>query len=161
MELINEALEFENAKMSHMSTSDRVVASREAKRLILALNEIYKKSKDTSLMDIMKRLTTKKKKIEKRLKGRPEPAFQIMELNVLGTKLKPCCTNPATGYFRDGYCRTLSQDTGTHIVCAIMTTEFLDYAKLKGNDLSTPMPQWKFPGLVAGSKWCLCISRWL
>ena len=75
MELINEALEFENAKMSHMSTSDRVVASREAKRLILALNEIYKKSKDISLMDIMKRLTAKKKKIEKRLKGRPESAF--------------------------------------------------------------------------------------
>jgi hypothetical protein len=75
MELINEALEFENAKISHMSTSDRVVASREAKRLILALNEIYKKSKDTSLMDIMKRLTVKKKKIEKRLKGRPEPTF--------------------------------------------------------------------------------------
>ena len=75
MELINEALEFENAKMSNMSTSDRVVASREAKRLILALNEVYKKSKDTNLMDMMKRLTEKKKKIEKRLKGRPEPAI--------------------------------------------------------------------------------------
>lgn len=75
MDLINEAIQFENAKMSHMSTSDRVVASREAKRLILALNEIYKKSKDSTLMDIMKRLTVKKKKIEKRLKGRPEPAF--------------------------------------------------------------------------------------
>jgi hypothetical protein len=75
MELINQALEFENAKMSHMSTSDRVVASREAKRLILALNEIYKKTKETSLMDIMKRLTVKKKSIEKRLKGRPDPAF--------------------------------------------------------------------------------------
>lgn len=71
MDLINEALEFEKAKMSHMSTSDRVVASRKAKRLILALNEVYKKSKDSSLMDIMKRLTTKKKKIEIRLKGRP------------------------------------------------------------------------------------------
>lgn len=75
MELINEALEFEQAKMSNMSTSDRVVASREAKRLILALNEIYKKSKDTVIMDMMKRLTTKKKKIEKRLKGRPQSAF--------------------------------------------------------------------------------------
>lgn len=75
MELINEALEFEQAKMSNMSTSDRVVASREAKRLILALNEIYKKSKDTRLMDMMKLLTTKKKKIEKRLKGRPQSAF--------------------------------------------------------------------------------------
>lgn len=75
MDLVNEALEFEKAKMSHMSTSDRVVASREAKRLILELNEIYKKSKDNKLMDIMKRLTAKKKKIEIRLKGRPDPAF--------------------------------------------------------------------------------------
>ena len=75
MELINEALEFENAKMSNMSTSDRVVASREAKRLILALNEVYKKTKDDTLMDAMKRLTEKKKKIEKRLKGRPEPTI--------------------------------------------------------------------------------------
>lgn len=75
MELINEAIEFENAKMSNMSTSDRVVASREAKRLILELNEVYKTSKDSSLMDMMKRLTEKKKKIEKRLKGRPEPSI--------------------------------------------------------------------------------------
>jgi hypothetical protein len=75
MEVINEALEFEKAKMSHMSTSDKVVASREAKRLILALNDIYKKSKDNGLMDIMKRLTVKKKQIELRLKGRPDPSF--------------------------------------------------------------------------------------
>lgn len=75
MDLINEALVFEKAKMSHMSTSDRVEASREAKRLILAINEIYKKSKDTNLMEIMKRLTVKKKRIEVRLKGRPDPAF--------------------------------------------------------------------------------------
>ena len=74
MELINEAIEFENAKMTNMSTSDRVVSSREAKRLILGLNEVYKTSKDSSLMDMMKRLTEKKKKIEKRLKGRPEPS---------------------------------------------------------------------------------------
>ena len=84
-----------------------------------------------------------------------------MELNVLGTKLEPCCTDPVTGYFRDGFCCTISQDAGTHVVCAIMTTEFLAYTKSKGNDLSTPKPQWQFPGLVAGSKWCLCISRWL
>ena len=84
-----------------------------------------------------------------------------MELNVLGTKLESCCTDPATGYFRDGYCRTISQDSGTHIVCAIMTKEFLTYTKSRGNDLSTPIPQWQFPGLVVGSKWCLCISRWL
>ncbi len=71
MSIIDQALEFETAKMSNMSTSDRVAASREAKRLILAINEMYKKSKDNSLMDLMKRLTAKKKKIEKRLLGRP------------------------------------------------------------------------------------------
>lgn len=70
MELINEALEFENEKMSHMSTSDRVKAPRKAKRLVLSINEIYKKTKDEKLMDMMKRLTVKKRKIEKRLKGR-------------------------------------------------------------------------------------------
>ncbi len=84
-----------------------------------------------------------------------------MHLNVLKTKLQPCCGNPATGYFRDGFCRTNLEDTGTHIVCAIMTTEFLEYTKSLGNDLTTPKPQWQFPGLTAGSKWCLCISRWL
>ena len=75
MDVINEAIEFEKSKMSNMSTSDRVAATREAKRLILALNEIYKKSKDTKLMDMMKCLTAKKKKIEIRLKGKPEVAF--------------------------------------------------------------------------------------
>lgn len=82
---------------------------------------------------------------------------------MLGTKLTPCCTNPATGsgYFRDGYCRTTAQDSGTHIVCAVMTDEFLAFTKSNGNDLSTAVPQWQFPGLTSGSKWCLCISRWL
>jgi uncharacterized protein (DUF2237 family) len=83
------------------------------------------------------------------------------ELNVLGTVLKPCCTNPATGYFRDGFCRTIQEDSGTHIVCAIVTKDFLEFTKARGNDLSTPIPQWSFPGLKEGSKWCLCISRWL
>jgi len=72
MDILKEAEEYENAKMSHMSTSDRVKASREAKRLILAINEVYKETKDTNLMDIMKRLTVKKKRIDKRLKGRPD-----------------------------------------------------------------------------------------
>ncbi len=72
MDILLEASIFENAKMSHMSTSDRVVASREAKRLVLAINEIYKKTKDSSLMDVMKRLTVKKKRIEIRLNGRPD-----------------------------------------------------------------------------------------
>lgn len=83
------------------------------------------------------------------------------QLNVLGTKLKPCCQEPATGYFRDGYCRTIQEDTGTHVVCAIMTAEFLEFTRQKGNDLTTPIPQWNFPGLKPGSKWCLCVSRWL
>lgn len=83
------------------------------------------------------------------------------ELNVLGTSLEPCCSEPAAGYFRDGYCRTTQQDSGTHVLCAIMTKEFLEFTKSRGNDLSTPIPQWSFPGLQVGSKWCLCISRWL
>ena len=84
-----------------------------------------------------------------------------MELNVLGTKLAPCCTDTATGYLRDGYCRTIQEDSGTHILCAMITQEFLDFTKSRGNDLSTPLPYWNFPGLIPGSKWCLCISRWL
>lgn len=87
--------------------------------------------------------------------------LKVDELNVLGTALKPCCTNPITGYFRDGYCKTIQEDSGTHILCAIVTQEFLDYTKSKGNDLSTPIPHWNFHGLKPGSKWCLCISRWL
>lgn len=82
-------------------------------------------------------------------------------LNVLGTKLAPCCEDPATGYFRDGFCRTIKSDSGTHVVCAILTEEFLEFTKSRGNDLYTPIPHWNFPGLKAGSKWCLCISRWL
>jgi hypothetical protein len=82
-------------------------------------------------------------------------------LNVLGTALQPCCTDPATGYFRDGFCRTMQEDSGTHVLCAVVTQEFLDFTKSRGNDLSTPIPQWSFPGLKPGSKWCLCISRWL
>ncbi len=83
------------------------------------------------------------------------------ELNILGTALQPCCNSPATGYFRDGFCRTIQEDSGTHILCAVVTQEFLDFTKSRGNDLSTPIPQFNFPGLKAGSKWCLCISRWL
>jgi len=84
-----------------------------------------------------------------------------MEQNVFGKPLFSCCTNPVTGYFRDGLCRTLSQDTGTHTVCALVSQEFLDYSASKGNDLMTPIPHWQFPGLKSGDKWCLCVSRWL
>ena len=84
-----------------------------------------------------------------------------MERNVFGSPLIPCCTDPVTGYFRDGFCRTVSHDVGTHTVCAIVTQEFLDYSASKGNDLMTPIPYWNFPGLQPGDQWCLCISRWL
>ena len=84
-----------------------------------------------------------------------------MEKNVFGEPLQICCTKPMTGYFRDGLCRTISEDTGTHTVCAIMTKDFLEFSSLKGNDLVTPVPYYQFPGLKEGDKWCLCVSRWI
>lgn len=83
------------------------------------------------------------------------------DLNVFGKEIEPCCYDPLTGYTRDGHCRTLAQDTGTHIICAVMTKEFLDFTRSRGNDLTTPRPAWEFPGLKPGDRWCLCISRWL
>ena len=84
-----------------------------------------------------------------------------MEKNIFGEPLKICCTNPMTGYFRDGLCRTEIGDTGTHTVCAVMTEDFLKFSASKGNDLITPMPYYKFPGLKVGDKWCLCVTRWI
>ena len=84
-----------------------------------------------------------------------------MEKNIFGEPLQSCCSKPMTGYFRDGLCRTISDDTGTHTVCAIMTKDFLKFSALKGNDLITPMPYYQFPGLKEGDKWCLCVSRWI
>jgi len=83
-----------------------------------------------------------------------------LEKNVLGTKLQGCCQAPKTGFYRDGFCRTDPEDLGTHVVCAIMTEAFLSYTKSQGNDLSTPIPMYKFPGLKPGDKWCLCALRW-
>ena len=83
-----------------------------------------------------------------------------MQTNILGTNLEVCCTSPMTGYFRDGLCRTTPDDTGTHTVCAIVTKEFLEFSKSRGNDLTTPMPYYGFPGLQDGDKWCLCALRW-
>jgi uncharacterized protein len=80
--------------------------------------------------------------------------------NVLGTELQSCCLDPKTGYFRDGLCRTRYEDTGTHVVCAIVTQEFLTFTHSRGNDLETPFPQYDFPGLKPGDKWCLCVLRW-
>ena len=84
-----------------------------------------------------------------------------MEKNIFGEPLQSCCSKPMTGYFRDGLCRTISDDTGTHTVCAIITKDFLEFSALKGNDLITPMPYYQFPGLKEGDKWCLCVSRWI
>ena len=80
--------------------------------------------------------------------------------NVLGGALAPCSADPVTGFFRDGCCNTAPEDVGSHTVCAVMTAEFLAFSKARGNDLSTPMPQYGFPGLKPGDRWCLCAPRW-
>jgi uncharacterized protein len=80
--------------------------------------------------------------------------------NVVGGKLETCCTSPMTGYYRDGKCNTGGGDFGAHTVCAQLTEEFLQFTKSNGNDLSTPVPEFNFPGLKPGDCWCLCASRW-
>ena len=85
---------------------------------------------------------------------------QRPQRNVFGEPLAACSDNPLTGFFPDGCCNTGPQDVGSHTVCAVMTGEFLAFSKAAGNDLSTPMPQYAFPGLKAGDRWCLCAARW-
>ena len=80
--------------------------------------------------------------------------------NVLKGSLQECSCDPMTGFYRDGKCRTGPGDTGSHVVCAIMTIAFLEFTRSRGNDLSTPMPYFNFPGLKPGDRWCLCASRW-
>ena len=82
-------------------------------------------------------------------------------INVLGEALSPCSTAPMTGFFRDGSCNTCAEDSGSHTVCAVMTAEFLAWSKYVGNDLSTPRPEYAFPGLKPGDRWCLCAGRFL
>ena len=82
-------------------------------------------------------------------------------VNVLGGALTACSQDPVTGFFRDGACNTCAEDQGSHTVCAIMTAEFLAYSKYVGNDLSTPRPEFHFPGLKPGDQWCLCAGRFL
>jgi uncharacterized protein (DUF2237 family) len=84
-----------------------------------------------------------------------------MAKNVLGTDLQPCSMDPLTGWFRDGCCNTGPGDSGLHLVCVRVTDEFLRFSRRVGNDLSTPMPQYRFPGLKAGDQWCLCVTRWV
>ena len=83
-----------------------------------------------------------------------------MARNVLGGELVPCSFEPLTGFYRDGCCESGGDDVGVHSVCAVMTAEFLEFSRARGNDLSTPMPEHGFPGLVPGDRWCLCASRW-
>lgn len=80
--------------------------------------------------------------------------------NVFGEPLVPCSFSPLTGYFRDGCCKTDENDHGTHVVCAVMTPEFLEFSRMMGNDLITARPEWRFPGLRPGDQWCLCAERW-
>jgi uncharacterized protein (DUF2237 family) len=81
-------------------------------------------------------------------------------LNVLGTALVPCSYDPLTGYFRDGCCNTDENDQGSHVICAKMTQEFLDFSLDQGNDLISPRPEYRFNGLKAGDRWCVCALRW-
>jgi uncharacterized protein len=86
---------------------------------------------------------------------------QAPSVNVLGGPLEPCSMRPLTGFFRNGACDTCAADKGSHTVCAVMTAEFLALSKYLGNDLSTPRPEYQFPGLQPGDRWCLCASRFL
>ncbi|WP_353222760.1 DUF2237 family protein [Salinisphaera hydrothermalis] len=81
--------------------------------------------------------------------------------NVLGEPLLGCCSAPITGFYRDGFCHTGPEDAGRHVVCAVMTDAFLAFSASRGNDLSTPRPEFDFPGLDAGDRWCLCAARWV
>ncbi len=87
-------------------------------------------------------------------------AGDVTERNVLGDPLQECSTDPMTGFFRDGCCSTGPQDLGSHTICAVMTAEFLEHQRSIGNDLSTPMPQFRFPGLAPGDRWCVTAPNW-
>lgn len=107
--------------------------------------------------------------------GRPPPAARprgvtppsirdtaaVADLNVLGEKLEPCGVEPVTGFYRDGNCTTGPDDRGSHTICAVVTAEFLEHQRSIGNDLSTPMPQYNFPGLMPGDRWCVTAVNWL
>ena len=83
-----------------------------------------------------------------------------MQKNVFEEIIEECCSNPITGFYRDGFCNTDDRDVGIHTVCALITEDFLNFSKQKGNDLSTPRPEFSFPGLKEGDSWCLCAERW-
>ena len=85
----------------------------------------------------------------------------MTQMNVLGGELESCSLDPLTGYYRTGGCENHGDDPGMHVVCAVLTDEFLAYSKAQGNDLSTPMPQYHFPGLLPGDRWCVTAANWL
>jgi len=85
----------------------------------------------------------------------------MTNLNVLGTPLEPCGVDPLTGFYRDGSCQSGPEDLGLHTICAVVTSEFLDHQRRIGNDLTTPVPQYRFPGLVPGDRWCVTAVNWL
>ena len=89
------------------------------------------------------------------------PAAAPAARNVFGEPLVACSFSPLTGYFRDGCCKTDESDAGTHVVCAVMSAEFLEFSRSMGNDLVTARPEWRFPGLRPGDQWCLCANRWI
>ena len=91
----------------------------------------------------------------------PEGPVRAEERNVLGGPLEPCGIDPVTGFYRDGRCSTGPQDIGSHTVCAVVTHDFLTHQSTVGNDLSTPRPEWRFPGLKPGDRWCVVAVRWL
>ncbi len=84
-----------------------------------------------------------------------------MQKNILNTRLEDCCLDPVTGFNRNGLCEECDNDAGMHTVCAVMTEDFLEYSKSKGNDLMTPREEYDFPGLKPGDRWCICLGRWL
>ena len=84
----------------------------------------------------------------------------MKQTNVFDEFIDECCSNPITGYFRDGFCHTDEMDRGLHVVCSLINDEFLAFSKSKGNDLSTPRPEFNFPGLKEGDSWCVCAERW-
>jgi uncharacterized protein (DUF2237 family) len=86
--------------------------------------------------------------------------FGGLQRNVLSGPLGTCSDKPLTGFFRDGCCNTSDDDVGSHTVCVVLTAEFLEFSKVRGNDLSTPRPEFDFPGLQPGDRWCLCAARW-
>jgi uncharacterized protein (DUF2237 family) len=90
----------------------------------------------------------------------PRRPRRAASINVLGEPLKPCSEAPKTGFFRDGCCNTGAEDVGLHVVCVVTTADFLAFSKARGNDLSTPIPEYGFPGLKPGDRWCLCAARW-